>query len=122
MREVPSQEWNRFCQRLNQFEGGATVTLEVVEQSGAKKEIARDAIFDRMDFGRRDGCNDQISIRSRGNGETTHAITEPIHILLNETEGGAAFQSVVIQAEEGITTVKFQPVIRAAWLEGVRLQ
>jgi hypothetical protein len=120
MREVPSQEWGSFCQKLNQFEGGAMVTLELTAEDGESHDVARNVIFDRMDFGKRDDCSDRISIRSRDSKE--HEIVEPIHVLLKETEGGAAFQSVTIQAESGITKLTFQPVIRASWLQDLPLR
>jgi hypothetical protein len=41
---------------------------------------------------------------------------------LEETEGGAAFKSVIIEAEEAITTLTFQPVIKTSWLGDLPLQ
>jgi hypothetical protein len=77
--------------------------------------LARRAPFEGIGYGRRDDCNDQIVVR----GTTKHEIVEPIHILLRETEDGAAFNAVAIEAEEGTTFLIFHPVIRPQWLEGV---
>jgi Family of unknown function (DUF5335) len=121
MREVRSNDWDAFCGRLNQFERGATVTIEFLDRNGRMTEIARTVPFEEIQFGKRDACNDRISIRGRDKADTNHEIVEPIHILLRETEGGAGFNAVAIEAEEGTTFLMFQPVIRAQWLDGLTL-
>ena len=119
MREIRSQDWNTFCQRLNEFERGATVDIHWIDRATkAEKEIARAAQFQEITFGKRDGCNDQIVVRAGGETETRHEIVEPIHILLREVSDGA-FNAVAVEAEEGITVMKFNPVIRPAWLDGM---
>jgi hypothetical protein len=122
MREVNPQAWGTLCERLNEFENGALVTIESLDRKGHKEEIANGAAFERITFSRRDACNDQISIRSHGNDEVKLDIIEPIHVKLEESEGGEAYKSVIIEAEEGITTLTFQPVIKTSWLGGLPLQ
>jgi hypothetical protein len=122
MREIQNKDWADFCQRLNQFENGGNVTIEVQTRNGASVEIARAVPLGEITFGKRNDCSDQISIHSRGEEKADHDIVEPIRILLKEAEGGQAFNPVLIEAEDGITTLTFHPVIRASWLEGLRLQ
>ncbi|HET7624729.1 MAG TPA: hypothetical protein VFM25_05640 [Verrucomicrobiae bacterium] len=122
LREVPARDWGAFCERVNQFEGGAVFSLETEDRNGAKQQLADKVPFDSMDFGKRDECNDRFAIRSRGNGRTKYEVVEPIHVMLKEsTECGAGFQSVIIEAENGLTTLTFHPTIKMSWLENLEL-
>jgi hypothetical protein len=122
MREVSSRDWGAFWDRVNQNELGATVTVQKLEPNGIKTEIAREVAFDGIAFGKRDDCNDHISLRVSGGQTMEHEVVEPIHIKLMESEGGAAFPSVIIEAEDGVTQIDFRPVIKAAWLNGIDLK
>jgi hypothetical protein len=122
MREVNPTDWTAFCERVNQNENGAAISVHKLELNGAKIEVAKNVTFERMDYGRRDDCNDGISVRLSGNGATDYDILEPIRIKLMESESGTAFQSVIIEAEDGVTTLTFHPVLKAAWLTDVKLR
>ncbi len=119
MREVKSQDWPAFCARVNANEVGGTISVHKVDANGVKREIAEHATFQAIEHGKRDDCNDHIVVRLSGTGE--HEIVEPIRLQLMETENGAAFQSVIVEAEDGVTTLAFRPVIKAAWLTGFSL-
>lgn len=121
MRELDHQDWPSFCERINRLEGGATITIETVRQDGTRTEVARNVPFEGLTYNPSDPCNDIIFVRASGNGTTRHQITEPIHIKLKETETGAAFNSVLIEAENGTTILTFHPVLRHQWLEGLKL-
>jgi hypothetical protein len=119
MKEIRSQDWNTFCQRLNEYERGATVDILWIDRvSQAERPVARRAEFEEISFGKRDGCNDQITIRAGGATETRHEIVEPINIRLRES-GKDNYNGVAIEAEEGITILTFQPAIHAGWLGGL---
>ena len=122
IREVRNRDWGTFCERLNQFEGGASVSIEWIARDGFRDEIARNAAFEAIQIGKRDACSDRISVRCRNQNEVKHDVVEPIHVNLKETEGGGAFDTVMIEAEEGTTVMRFQPVIRTSWLDGLALQ
>jgi len=116
MKEIKSRDWNTFCQRLNEFERGASVDILWIDRSSkAERSIARKAEFEEISFGNRDGCNDQITIRAGGETETRHEIVEPINIRLRES-GKEQYNGVTIESEEGITLMTFQPAIQAGWL------
>ena len=121
MREVRSNDWDTFCRRLNEFERGAIINIEFLDRTGRMTEIAHTMPFGEINFGKRDACNDRMIIRGRDTAGTEHEIVEPIHIMLRETEGGAGFNAVAIEAEEGTTFVVFHPVIRPQWLDGLVL-
>jgi len=117
MKEIKSQDWNTFCQRLNEFERGAAVDIVWIDRaSQSERSIARRAEFENISFGQRDGCSDQIVIRAGGESETRHEIMEPINIRLRESGKDGNFNGVAIEAEEGITLLTFQPDIHAKWL------
>lgn len=120
MKEIRSQDWSAFCQRLSKAERGATVDIRWIDRATkVEKEIARAAEFEEMTFGKRDGCNDQIIVRVGGEGATHHQIVEPIHILLRATEDGRAFNGLAVEAEEGTTIMTFTPVIRKSVIESL---
>jgi hypothetical protein len=117
MKEIKSQDWNTFCQRINELERGASVDILWIDRaSNTERPIARSAEFQQMSFGARDGCNDQITISTGGETETHHEIIEPINIRLRESGKDGNFNGMAIEAEEGTTLVTFQPAIHAAAL------
>ena len=121
MKEIKTQDWNTFCQRLNEFERGATVDIFWIDRATkSERPIVSGAEFEQITYGQRDGCNDQIVIRA---GESRHEITEPIHILLRESNKGKGnYNGVAVEAEEGTTILAFQSGIHAEWLQGMGLQ
>lgn len=121
MREVKSRDWNAFCERINQNRRGTLVSVQKLELDGARTQIAHNTELEEIEFSKNDGCNDQILIHGSDKISLEHEIIEPIHIKLMESEGGSAFPSVVIEAENGITQIDFRPSIKAAWLDGLDL-
>jgi hypothetical protein len=120
MKEIKNRDWNTFCQRLNEFERGASVDILWIDRaSNAERPVARKAEFEEISFGKRDGCNDQITIRAGGATETRHEIVEPINIRLRESGKDGNYNGVAIEAEEGTTLLTFQPAIHAGWLGGL---
>jgi hypothetical protein len=122
MKEIRTQDWNTFCQRLNEFERGATVDILWVDRATqAERTIVHGAEFEQITFGRRDGCSDEIVIHAGGEDgrETRHEITEPIHILLRESGNDGHFNAMAVEAEEGTTLLTFHPAIHAGWLKGL---
>lgn len=120
MKEIKSQDWNTFCQRLNEFERGASVDILWIDRaSNSERSVARKAEFEEISFDKRDGCNDQITIRAGGEKETRHEIVEPITIRLRESGKDGHFNGVTIEAEEGTTLLTFQPTIHPGWLNGL---
>lgn len=118
MIEIRTRDWRTFCHRLNESEHGATVDIYWIDRATkAEKEIARAAEFEEMNFRRRDGCSDRITIRAAGERSTHHEIVEPIHILLRATEDGAAFNGVAVEGEEGTTIMTFTPVIQRSIIQ-----
>lgn len=122
MQEVQAQDWGPFCQRVTENARGGTVTIQKVQSNGARVELANQIAFDRMDFGKRDDCNDSIEIRGAGTESLKHEVVEPIRILLEETPNASTFHSVIIEAEDGITTLNFHPNIKSAWLGGLKVR
>ena len=118
MREVQTQHWADFCSRLNQFARSARLAIQQILPNGQEKDIARDATLEQVDY-TKESCNDVIRIRCSSLPD--HTVTEPIHIKLKETEGGAAFNAVLIEAESGSTFLTFHPVLRREWLDGLKL-
>ena len=124
MKEILTQDWGTLCQRLNEFERGATVDIRWIDRTtNVEREIAHAAEFEKISFDKTDGCSDQITIHAGGEKETRHEIMEPIHVLLRDAgNGGGGFNAVTVEAEEGTTILTFHPVIHAKWLDGLKLR
>ncbi|HYG22118.1 MAG TPA: hypothetical protein VEH04_04985 [Verrucomicrobiae bacterium] len=122
MREVKTQDWAGFWERVNQNERGGTLNIHKVEPNGAKIQVASNVAFDTVEFGRRDDCNDRIALRTSGEAGRDLEIVEPIRIKLMESENGTAYQSVIVEAEDGVTILTFHPTLKADWLKDLDLQ
>jgi hypothetical protein len=120
MKEIKSQDWSTFCDRLNEFERGATVDILWIDRATkAEKPIAQKAEFEGISFGQRDGCSDQFVVRAGGESETRHEIMEPIYVRLRESGNDGNYDGVSIEAEEGTTLMIFKPTIHAGWIKGI---
>jgi hypothetical protein len=122
MREVKTQDWAAFWSKVNENERGGTINIHRVEPSGVKTQVAANVALDHIEFGKRDDCNDHIAVRTSGEQTRDLEILEPIRIKLMESENGAAFQSVIVEAEDGVTILTFHPTLKAAALRDLQLQ
>ncbi len=122
MREVQTQDWAAFWNKVNENERGGTVNIQRVEPNGSKRQVAANVALDSVEFGRRDDCNDHIAVRTSGQQTHDLEIVEPIRIRLMESENGAAFQSVIVEAEDGVTILTFHPTLKADALRDLQLR
>ena len=121
LREVRSRDWSAFCERLNELEG-AIATIELIDLQGMKTEIAHNAQIERVSFGKLDACSDEILIRVRDKHVIEHRIVDPLHVKVEETEGGRDFDAAFLEGENGTTVLTMHPVIHASQLAGIRLR
>lgn len=118
MKEIRTQDWNKFCQKLNENERGATVDIHWIDrETQAEKSIARAAVLEEFSFGQRDGCTDHILVRAGGEAGARHEIVEPIHILLRESSKNGDFNAITVEAEGGSTILTFSPAIHREWIK-----
>lgn len=118
MKEIRTQDWSKFCQKLNEQGRGATVDINWINrETQAEKSIARGAALEEFSFAQRDGCSDQIVVRAGGEAGARHEIVEPIHILLRESSKNGDFNAITVEAEEGSTILTFKPAIHAEWIK-----
>ncbi|HXT12401.1 MAG TPA: DUF5335 family protein [Candidatus Angelobacter sp.] len=123
MKEIKSQDWNTFCQQMNQFEHGATVDIQWIDRAtNQERSIAESAELEEITFGAHNGCSDQIVVRASGQRETRHEILEPIRIFLRESGDGGSYNAMAVESEEGTTILRFHPVIHPEWLQKVGVE
>jgi hypothetical protein len=120
IREINSDDWQDFCQRLSRQRQGAQVTIEAIEPDGLKTEKVGNSTLESIAFDRQNSCNDVISLRVRNQREITYDIIDPVHILLEETSHPGDFNPVRIDGENGTTYLTFHPAIHVQMLEGLR--
>jgi hypothetical protein len=120
-REIKSTAWRALCTRINNQLHDSLVTIDTLDASGGKTEVADSLPLQKFDFETSDACNDTISIclRAASGKAIDHRVTEPIHLKLGRTEDGHAYNPVYIQAENGVTILNFRPAIPADLVAGL---
>jgi hypothetical protein len=114
--EIQSSDWEKLCERLNEFERGQLVTLHLVERDGTQREIGRALVLESIEFTQVTGCNDAVMIRAGDGFE--HAAVSPLHIRLVRNPSGG-FNPVEIDAEEGSVVLHFKPALNPTVLDGL---
>src|SRR5205085_2144424 len=91
IKEIRSQDWEAFCRKITELRKEALLTVEVVRPDGRRDQIARSVPLRNMSFQKTDGCSDQILLDLESGREQpiTHAIVDPIHILLRPSTNGS---------------------------------
>jgi len=112
--EIKSSHWKELCERLSDFERGQSVTVEVVEHDGTRREAGRALLLEQIEYGPLDACNDGIRIRAADGFQ--HIAVEPLHIRLVRNANGG-FNPVEIDAEAGSTILTFRPALKPTILE-----
>lgn len=117
--EINSHNWPAFCRLVTNQRAGATVKLDVIGSDGLKTGVSANAILESMVFNATDGCSDNIILRVRDTRELIHEIIEPIVIRLSPSKGSVDFNSINIEAENGITILTIHPAIHPQMLEAL---
>ncbi len=122
MVEIPNQEWDTFCARINELRQQALLTIEVLRGGNQREQIVRELPLQKIELDRSDACNDRIALHLGVPAQRplTHLIVQPIHIMLRPAENGS-FNPLEIDAESGISFLTFHPALRADILHGLKL-
>jgi hypothetical protein len=117
--EIQSTNWKEFCQRFQQLHNGALMTIQVIEPSGYRREIANRIPLQSMKFQQGSGCVDKIfvTVFQEGQREITHEIVDPIHVKVREE--GVGSKALQIDAENGSTLLTFSSGKMEELLEGL---
>ena len=118
---INAPDWPAFCQRINEHLVSARVKIETTAPDGIKNELAANASLESMTFDGTDGCNNTITVLVKDTREVSHEIIEPIQIRLRSSGGSGDFNTVEIEAENGITIITLSPSIHPKVLAGLKL-
>lgn len=120
-KEIPTKDWEKVCQRINDLRQQALLTVEVLESDGQKRQVVRDVPLQSIVYDRSDACNDRIALHlgPASQKPMTHLIVQPIHMTLRPAENGS-FNPLQIDAESGITLLTFRPALRGDVLQGLQ--
>ena len=121
IRTIDNHDWPAFCQRVTEQRATALVKVEVIESDGIKIEKAVNASLQSMTFDSTDPCNDFIILRFKNTREIAHEMLAPIQIRLHRSATSSDFNTIEIEAENGITTITLSPSIHLQMLEGLKL-
>ena len=106
--EIPSEDWQEFCEKFTEFNRASLLTVEVIGADGIRRDIARDLPLNKMTFDTTDACNDVITM-NLGSGpdqrKINHFMIEPIHLRIRQAEVGKKL--LEIASENGTTLVTF---------------
>ncbi|MDB6054609.1 MAG: hypothetical protein JWN25_2132 [Verrucomicrobiales bacterium] len=108
--EIRSENWVRFCQEMTDLNEGALLTIESLEPSGGTKQIVKDAPLKKFILDKSGECNDILNIQTNetvGQKPDDHFIIEPIHLRIRSEANDRKI--LEIEAESGITRVRFKP-------------
>jgi hypothetical protein len=121
IRNINAIDWPAFCQRINENLVSARVKVQTTASNGVKSELAANASLQSMIFDGSDGCNDTITVLLKDVHEISHEIVEPVQIRLRSSGGSSDFNTIEIEAENGITIITLSPSIHPKVLDGLKL-
>jgi Family of unknown function (DUF5335) len=124
MREIPREEWVEFLDSFSRQHEGWLVTVEVLgEEIGAQVE-AEEMMLEGVTADLKGVGEDVISI-ILGNGSQeriTHNITQPTHVRIEQTEGGADMALQIESGDRVTTLLSFRSAVLPEMVDGVVLE
>jgi hypothetical protein len=120
MREIPREEWVEFLDGFSRQHEGWLVTVEVLgSEIGAQVE-AEEMTLDGVSADLKGGGPDLISVMlvNSSKEHVTHNVTEPTHLRIEQTEGGADM-ALQIESGGGVTTLlRFRSAVLPEMVDG----
>lgn len=112
-REIPRGEWLSFLDGFSRKHEGRLVTVEVSEGEGKNRVEAENLTFEGVTPERSED-HDRISIAlgKAPDDHLTHFVSDPIRVLLMETEAGAQAGLRIEAADGARAVVRFQDSAR----------
>jgi hypothetical protein len=104
-REIPRGEWLSFLDGFSRKHQGRLVTVEVSQGTGKKRVEAENLTFEGVTSEHSED-HDRISIAvgKAPDDHLTHFVSDPMRVLLMETEAGGQV-GLQIEAADGVRTV-----------------
>ena len=120
MRDIPREEWVEFLDGFSSQHEGWLVTVEVLgEEIGAQVE-AEEMTLEGVSADLKGGGPDVISIIlvNRLKEHVTRNVTQPTHLRIEQTEGGADM-ALQIESGDGVTTLlRFRSAVLPEMVDG----
>jgi hypothetical protein len=124
MREIPRDEWAGFLDSFSRQHEGWLVTVEVLgTEIGAQVE-AEGKPLEGITADLKAGGEDVITIILGGGprGRVTHNVTQPAHVRIEQTEGGADM-TLQIESGGGVTTlVRLRSAMLPEMVDGIAFE
>lgn len=121
--EIPREEWNNFFDAFSRQHKGWLATLEVFAPDIGAQEEARELPLEGISIASEDGSAEAIAISLGKTPEDhiTHTVTEPQHVWLEQTSGGANAALEIESTNETKTLLRFRSALPAEMVDGVVL-
>jgi hypothetical protein len=119
--EIPRAEWNKFFDRFSRQHEGWLATLEVFAPEIGAQEEARELPLEGISMASENGGAEAIAINLGKTPEDhiTHTITEPEHVWLEQTSGGANAALEIESENQTKTLLRFRSALPAEMVDGV---
>jgi len=122
-REIPKEEWGKFCDNFSSRHEGWLVTLEILgAEIGAQveeRELALNGIVDEWDEIR--GNTIMIMVGTKQD-HITHTIGNATQVSLEQTEGGADVAVAIKSADGNTALLRFRSSMLPEMVDGLVTQ
>jgi hypothetical protein len=119
--EIPRDEWNNFFDVFSRQHEGWLATLETFGPDIGAQEEAHELPFESISITSGNNGTDAIAIDLGKTPEDhfTHRITEPEHVWLEQTSGGANAALEIESENETKTLLRFRSALLPEMVDGV---
>jgi hypothetical protein len=119
--EIPRDEWNNFFDVFSRQHEGWLATLEVFGPEIGAQEEAHELPLEGISIASGNKGTDAIAIDLGKTPEDhfTHRITEPEHVWLEQTSGGANAALEIESENETKTLLRFRSTLLPEMVDGV---
>jgi hypothetical protein len=119
--EIPRDEWNNFLDVFSRQHEGWLATLEVFGPEIGAQEEAHELPLEGISIASGINGTDAIAIDLGKTPEdhVTHTITEPEHVWLEQTSGGANAALEIESENETKTLLRFRSALLPEMVDGV---
>jgi hypothetical protein len=121
--EIPREEWHNFFDTFSRQHEGWLATLEVFAPDIGAQEEARELPLEGISITSEDDSAGAIAINLGKTPENhiTHVISEPEHVWLEQTSGGANAALEIESENQTKTLLRFRSALPAEMVDGVVL-
>ena len=119
--EIPREDWNNFFDVFSRQHEGWLATLEIFASDIGAQEEAHELPLEGISIASGDNGADAVAINLGKTAEdhVTHTITNPEHVWLEQTSGGADAALEIDSHDQPKTLLRFRSAMPPEMVDGV---